>query len=394
MSPNCPGRAPEHVARCRAGTGRSFRPYDLVVVEKSQLCRQEHFVISPAAVTCIAGGAHSDVTPLGEWDRERAAFNHLCHLGFYRHFITRRSFSWWRTVCIPLSWSSAEVTGCELHMSAGHCCPWSLVVKNQGSSNGRNPSKSSVSFSTPCFDMGYCGLGICAGRAEDAVPAAAEDGGGARLPCEARLPEGPAGGRGGRPEAPGLHISTHPIALEDSRKTHLRESVWGTDTDTSIGGTQAHIGFCRHDVRMLLGMQGVQLVALGSAGRTYELTSGLTCCGPWHELCMMLGMQGVQLVAMGGAGRTYEVDEWADLQLGAREQYAKPALDAILTGAQHVRRSLRRGFFASPAALQILADLMFFWYPGSASSYQSACMGWSGQGGLPPCRWWSARAGR
>ena len=47
-------------------------------------------------------------------------------------------------------------------------------------------------------------------------------------------------------------------------------------------------------------------------------------------------MQGVQLVALEGAERTYEVDEWADLQLGAREQYAKPALDAIFTGAQHV----------------------------------------------------------
>ena len=55
-------------------------------------------MISPAAVTCITGGAHSDITPLGEWDRERAAFDRLCRLGFFRNFITRRSFTWWRSV--------------------------------------------------------------------------------------------------------------------------------------------------------------------------------------------------------------------------------------------------------------------------------------------------------
>ena len=55
---------------------------------------------------------------------------------------------------------------------------------------------------------------------------------------------------------------------------------------------------------------------------------------------LVMVLQGVQLVTLGGAGRTYEVDEWADLQLGAREQYAKPALDAILTDAQHVHAPL------------------------------------------------------
>ena len=98
LGPQCHEAVSFYMACCRACSGRSFRPYDLVVVEKSKLCRHEHFVISPMAVTCIMGGSHSDITPLREWDRERVAFDRLCQLGFYHNFITRRSFSCWRTV--------------------------------------------------------------------------------------------------------------------------------------------------------------------------------------------------------------------------------------------------------------------------------------------------------
>lgn len=41
-------------------------------------------------------------------------------------------------------------------------------------------------------------------------------------------------------------------------------------------------------------------------------------------------------MALGSPGKAAEVDEWGDLQLSHREQYAKPALDAILSGAQQV----------------------------------------------------------
>lgn len=46
--------------------------------------------------------------------------------------------------------------------------------------------------------------------------------------------------------------------------------------------------------------------------------------------------QGVRIVALPVPGRPHEVDEWADLQVGTREQLARPALDTIVEEAQKV----------------------------------------------------------
>jgi hypothetical protein len=75
-----------------------FQPYNLEVVDRQRSDPAEHFLISATGVTCIIGGTHSDHTPLIKWDRQRGAYDHICTLGFFRHYITRRSFSWWRKV--------------------------------------------------------------------------------------------------------------------------------------------------------------------------------------------------------------------------------------------------------------------------------------------------------
>lgn len=46
-----------------------------------------------------------------------------------------------------------------------------------------------------------------------------------------------------------------------------------------------------------------------------------------------VSLRGVELARL-VAGKAYQVDEWGDLQLGSREQYAKPALEAVLASAQ------------------------------------------------------------
>jgi hypothetical protein len=60
------------------------------------------------------------------------------------------------------------------------------------------------------------------------------------------------------------------------------------------------------------------------------------------EAAQKLG--GVQLVRL-EPGKAYQADEWGDLQLGSREQVAKPGLEAILAGAQQARAAAA----ASPA---------------------------------------------
>ena len=74
-----------------------FRPYDLVVVSRQKV-EQEYFTVSATGVMRIKKGVQSEFTSLAEWVREKTLFDLISSIGFFKNYLTGRSFKHWHKV--------------------------------------------------------------------------------------------------------------------------------------------------------------------------------------------------------------------------------------------------------------------------------------------------------
>ena len=76
---------------------RRFRPYDLVVVSRQKV-EHEYFTVSATGVMRIKKGVQSEFTSLAEWVREKTLFDLISSIGFFKNYLTGRSFKHWHKV--------------------------------------------------------------------------------------------------------------------------------------------------------------------------------------------------------------------------------------------------------------------------------------------------------
>jgi dynein heavy chain len=75
--------------------GRNFRPYDLVVVERSKVNAKEYFIMSEDGVSRVGKGQQTEVTPLVTWMREATIFNVLRSTKCFKHYLVNKMFKRW-----------------------------------------------------------------------------------------------------------------------------------------------------------------------------------------------------------------------------------------------------------------------------------------------------------
>jgi len=80
----------------RAPTGKTYRPYDLIVTLKEEL-QSEHFTMSASGVVRVAPREPSEFMSLSEWMRYSSAFNSISAIPFFRNFLVGKAFQHWRS---------------------------------------------------------------------------------------------------------------------------------------------------------------------------------------------------------------------------------------------------------------------------------------------------------
>ncbi len=78
----------------RTPTGLNFRPYDLTVVDRTEI-DPEHFTMSASGVVHIQPGQPSQFTPLGQWWRRSSLFNTLRSIPFFKNFMPAKTYQLW-----------------------------------------------------------------------------------------------------------------------------------------------------------------------------------------------------------------------------------------------------------------------------------------------------------
>ena len=78
----------------RAQQHLNFRPYDLVVVDRTEI-DSEHFTMSASGVVHIQPGQPSQFTPLGQWWRRSSLFNTLRSIPFFKNFSKAKTSQLW-----------------------------------------------------------------------------------------------------------------------------------------------------------------------------------------------------------------------------------------------------------------------------------------------------------
>ena len=78
----------------RAHTGLNFRPYDLVVVDRSDI-EPEYFTMSSSGVVHIKPNQPSQFTHLGQWWRRSSLFNTLRSIPFFKNFVLAKTHQLW-----------------------------------------------------------------------------------------------------------------------------------------------------------------------------------------------------------------------------------------------------------------------------------------------------------
>ena len=78
----------------RAQPHLDFRPYDLVVVDRTEI-EPEHFTMSASGVVQIQPGMPSQFTPLGQWWRRSSLFNTLRSIPFFKNFLKAKTSQLW-----------------------------------------------------------------------------------------------------------------------------------------------------------------------------------------------------------------------------------------------------------------------------------------------------------
>ena len=71
-----------------------FRPYDLVIVDRTEI-NPEHFTMSASGVVHIQPGFPSQFTQLGQWWRRSSLFNTLRAIPFFKNFLTAKTRQLW-----------------------------------------------------------------------------------------------------------------------------------------------------------------------------------------------------------------------------------------------------------------------------------------------------------
>ena len=78
----------------RTPTGLNFRPYDLNVVDRTEI-EPEHFTMSSSGVVHIQPGQPSQFTPLGQWWRRSSLFNTLRSIPFFKNYLPAKTYQLW-----------------------------------------------------------------------------------------------------------------------------------------------------------------------------------------------------------------------------------------------------------------------------------------------------------
>lgn len=79
---------------CRSEFRKDFRPYDLTVVERTEI-EPEHFTMSASGVVHIQPGLPSQFTPLGQWWRRSSLFNTLRSIPFFKNYMPAKTYQLW-----------------------------------------------------------------------------------------------------------------------------------------------------------------------------------------------------------------------------------------------------------------------------------------------------------
>ncbi|KAJ1121057.1 hypothetical protein NDU88_009185 [Pleurodeles waltl] len=99
---------------------RHFRPYDLVVVPKSQV-NPEHYVFSPFGVLHTHPEEGADTMTLGAWHREAIQWKLLQDIPFFRLYLVRKAFTCWLRNAKHLHLlRRQEALGCQLLIAVPH----------------------------------------------------------------------------------------------------------------------------------------------------------------------------------------------------------------------------------------------------------------------------------
>jgi hypothetical protein len=94
----------------RVDSGRSFQPYNLVVVQRTSLDPNEHFVLSSSGVVHVRKDNEAEVTALGEWHRERVNFLLLTQINFFKNYLIGKTYRTWHKVWSLFSSKHMQLT--------------------------------------------------------------------------------------------------------------------------------------------------------------------------------------------------------------------------------------------------------------------------------------------
>jgi len=74
--------------------GVDYRPYDLIVVSKSDT-NPEYFTMSATGVVHICPGQPTEYMSLSEWMKESTMFNVLRRIRFFKYYLVHKTFRLW-----------------------------------------------------------------------------------------------------------------------------------------------------------------------------------------------------------------------------------------------------------------------------------------------------------
>ncbi|KXZ44406.1 hypothetical protein GPECTOR_68g377 [Gonium pectorale] len=88
--------------------GKEYNPYDLLVVDRSQVDPRHHYVLTQSGVTQMLGGHAQDLQPFHAWQRDRNLFTVLRKLVFFKHNEVSQAFWQWRAAVRALKYRARQ----------------------------------------------------------------------------------------------------------------------------------------------------------------------------------------------------------------------------------------------------------------------------------------------
>ncbi|KAI4890234.1 hypothetical protein NFI96_014008 [Prochilodus magdalenae] len=94
-----------------------YRPYDLQVVPPNK-AGSNHYIFSPTTVMHVQNGCSVGILTLAEWYREGVLWKALRDIPFFRNYLLRKSFRWWKqNVCRIVFQRKREILHSQLLMA-------------------------------------------------------------------------------------------------------------------------------------------------------------------------------------------------------------------------------------------------------------------------------------